>query len=114
MMHRLEFLSRRNLADVAVVGKPRRLVIDVRALGAGAAARPGLEFDGAQVSHVVRADDVEPVVAYEAEIGRILLGAEFIRQLLGNDGVFRHIGLPLLVSRFSIAKASLRARQGAL
>src|SRR5580658_9091361 len=108
-MHRLEFLAGRDLADITVVGETRRLMIDVHALGTGAAARPGFQFHIAQVLHVVRADDVEPVVAYETQVGRILLGAEFICQLLGNDGVFRHIGLPFLSLRFSIGNTSLRA-----
>ena len=68
VMHRFELLAGRDLADIAVVGKPRRLVIDVHALGARAAARPRLQFDRAQVLHVVRADDVEPVVAHEAQV----------------------------------------------
>ena len=61
---RRELLARRDLADVAVVGGARGVVIDV---DAGAAApRPGLQLDGAQVAHIMRADDVETFLAYPA------------------------------------------------
>ncbi len=88
---RRELLARRNLADVAVVRGARGLVVDV---DAGAAApRPGLELDGAQIAHVVRADDVEALAAHPAQIGRVLLGGEFLRQLFRNDGVLGHANL---------------------
>jgi hypothetical protein len=67
-------------------------VVDVDALTG--AARPRFQVDGAQIGHVVGADDVEPVIAHEAQIGRILFGAEFLRQLVGNDGVLHHDVLP--------------------
>ena len=81
-------LARRDLADVAVVGGARGLVVDEHALAA--LARPRLQFDGAQVRHVLRADDVEPLAAHEAQIGRILLGLEFVRQFLRDDRVLGH------------------------
>src|SRR5262245_63997196 len=66
---RLKLLAGRDLADITVVGGARRLVIDV---DAGAAApRPGLELDGAQVAHIVRADDVETFAAHPAQVRRV-------------------------------------------
>src|SRR5262249_25556032 len=53
---RLELLAGWDLAHVTVVGGARGLVIDIDA--AAAAPRPGLELDGAQIPHVMRADDV--------------------------------------------------------
>src|SRR5262249_21559518 len=83
-----ELAARRNFADVAVVRGARGLVVDV---DPGAAApRPWLELDGAQIAHVMRADDVETFAAHPAQIGRVLLGREFLRQLLRNDGVLSH------------------------
>src|SRR4029079_10683051 len=85
---RLEFAARRDLADVAIVGRAGGLVVDEHALAA--LARPRLQFGGAQVWHVLRADDVEPLAAYEAQIGRILFGLEFVRELLRDDRVLGH------------------------
>ena len=90
MMLRLELLAGRDLADVAVVGGARGLVVDEHALGAVAAPRPGLQVDGGEVGDVLRADDVETFAAHEAQIGRILLGLELFRQLLGNECVLGH------------------------
>src|SRR6516162_9925830 len=116
MMHRLELLAGCDLAQIAVVGKARRLVIDEHALGGVAATRPRFDLGGAQVRHIMGADDVEPVVAHEARIGRILLGAELVRELLGNDGVLRHALLPLpyrsrCSSSGAAAKAAARSRR---
>ena len=47
VMLRLELLAGRDLADIAVVGGARGLVVDEHALGAVAAPRPGLQLDGA-------------------------------------------------------------------
>ena len=88
MMLRLELAARRDLADVAVVGGARGLVVDEHALAA--LARPRLQFGGAQVRHVLCADDVEPLAAHEAQIGRILFGLEFVRELLRDDRVLGH------------------------
>ena len=85
---RRELAARRDLADVAVVRGARGLVVDEHALAA--LARPGFQFDGAQIRHVLRADDVEPFLAHEAQIGRILFGLEFVRQVLRDDGVLGH------------------------
>src|SRR5207302_3789171 len=85
---RSEFLPRRYLADIAVVRGARCLVIDIHA--EAAAPRPWLEVDGAQIAHILRADDVEALVAYPAQIGRVLLGCEFLCQLFRNNGVFGH------------------------
>ena len=91
-MLRLELLPRRDLADVAVVGVARVLVVDDDAFGV--AARPRLQVDGAQVGDVLRVDDIEALVAHEAHIGRILLGPELVRQFLGNDEI---LVIPLAV-----------------
>ena len=104
MMARLQLLAGRDLADVAVVGGARGLVVDEHALGGVAAARPGLQLDGAQVGHVLRADDVEPVVAHEAQIGRVLLGLELLRHFLGNEHVLGH-GMPPCAS-VAVARAA--------
>jgi hypothetical protein len=90
MVLRRERLARRDLADVAVVRRARGLVVDDHALAA--LARPRLELDRAQIGHVLRADDVEPLAAHEAQIGRILLGLEFVRQFLRDDCVLGHGG----------------------
>ena len=85
---RLELLAGRDLADIAVVGGARGLVIDV---DAGATApRPRLELDGAQVAHVMRADDVETFAAHPAQVRRVFFGGEFLRQLFRDDGVLGH------------------------
>ena len=83
---RLELLAGRDGADVAVVRDARGVVVDEDA--AAAAARPGLEFHRAQVRHVLRADDVEPLRAHPAQIGRVLLGREFLGEFLGNGRDF--------------------------
>ena len=64
-----------------------------------AAPRPGLQLDGVQVRHVVRADDVEALVAHPAGVGRLLLGGEFLRQLFRDDGVLGHA---LLLAVFKV------------
>src|SRR2546423_480752 len=71
----------RNLQDVAVVGGARRLVIDEHGLGAVAPPRPRLQLDGAQVGHVLRADDVEALAAHESQVRRVFLGPEFLSQI---------------------------------
>ena len=81
-------LAGRDLADVAVVGGARRLVVHEHA--PAAAARPGLQLDGVQVLHVSRADDVEAFALDPAGVGRLLLGREFLRKVVGNDGVLGH------------------------
>jgi hypothetical protein len=63
-------------------------VIDIDA--AAAAPRPGLELDGAQIPHVMRADDVQAFAANPAQIGCILFGGKFLRQLFRDDGVLGH------------------------
>jgi hypothetical protein len=88
---RRELARRRDLADVAVVRGPRRLVVDEDA--AAAAPRPWLELDGVEARHVMGADDVKPFAAHPTGVGGILLGGEFLRQFLGNDGGLGHGGL---------------------
>src|SRR5262249_22012409 len=88
---RFELLARRDLTDVAVIGGARGFVVDEHALAA--LARPGLELDGAQIGYVLRADDVEPFPAHEAQIRRILLGLELVRQGLRDGRVLRHATL---------------------
>src|SRR5262249_54009576 len=87
---RRERLPRRDLADVAVVRGARGLVVDEHALAV--LARPGLELDRAQVRHVLRADDVEPLGAHEPQIGRVLLGLELVGHLLRDDRILGHRG----------------------
>ena len=80
---RREALAGRDLADVAVVRGARGVVVEEHALAA--APRPGLELDGVQVLDVEGADDVQPLVAHPAGVGRLLLGRELFRELL-RDG----------------------------
>src|SRR5450759_3762612 len=63
----LQLLARRDLADIAIVGGARSLVVDVDALAG--AARPRLELDRAQIGNILGADDVEPFGANEPQIG---------------------------------------------
>src|SRR5262245_11873100 len=93
MTRRRETFPGRDLADITIIRRTRGFVIDEH--GVAAAPRPGLQLDRAQAWYVVRADDVEPLPAHEAQIGRILLGGEFLRQLVGNDCVFGHWALPV-------------------
>ena len=88
---RRELAARRDLADIAVVGEARGVVVDVDA--AAAAARPRLELDRAQVGHVMGADDVEAFAAHPAHIGRLLLGREFLCEFVGNGRGLGHAGL---------------------
>src|SRR3954447_16968372 len=67
---------------------------------AAAASRPRLELDGAQVAHVMRADDVEPFAPHPAQIGGILLGNEFQREIVRND-CFGAVGCA--VAHFSVS-----------
>src|SRR5262249_10554985 len=83
-----ELLARRDLADVAVIGGARGFVVDEHAVAA--LAPPGLELDRAQIGYVLRADDVEPFPALEAQIRRILLSLELVRQVLRDGRVLRH------------------------
>jgi hypothetical protein len=69
-------------------------VIDEHRLGIVAAARPWLQLDGAEVGYILRADDVEILAAHEAQIGRVLLGLEFLRELVRNHCVLGHEVLP--------------------
>src|SRR5437660_278722 len=94
-----ELASRRDLADIAVVRGARGLVVDEHALAG--AARPRLELDRAQIRHILRADDVEPLAAHEAQIRRILLGLELVRQLLRDDRFLGHCRLPGYRLRFT-------------
>src|SRR4051812_1694308 len=50
---RVELAARRDLADIAIVASARGVVIEKDR--AAAAARPGLELDGAQVGYVMGA-----------------------------------------------------------
>src|SRR5262245_15832548 len=79
MARRGETLPGRDLAHIAIIRGARGLVVDEHSVAA--APRPGLELDRAQARYVVRADDVEPLATHEAQIGRVLLGGEFLRQL---------------------------------
>ena len=94
---RLELLAGRDFHDIAVVGDARGVVIDEHRIAA--APRPGLQVDGAQIAHIERRDDVEAFGLDPAGVGRLLLGREFLRQFLGNDGVLGHAIL-LLASLF--------------
>src|ERR1019366_7662797 len=82
---RRELPGRRDLADIAVVHGARGIVVEENA--AAAAPLPALELDGAQITHVLRADEVEPLAAHPAQIGRILLGFEFLREIVGGDRI---------------------------
>src|SRR2546430_10382651 len=45
----------------------------------------------------MRTDDVETFAAHPAQVGRILFGGEFLRQLFRDDGVLGHaLLLPLI------------------
>ncbi len=89
---RRQGLARRDLADVAVVRGARRLVVHEHA--GAAAPRPGLQFDGVEILHVGRADQVEPLALHPAGVGRLFFGREFLRELVGNDGVLGHGSSP--------------------
>src|SRR5689334_2406418 len=80
-----------NLADVAIVRGARGVVIDIDA--AAAAARPVAELGCAEVRHVVAADDLEPLGADPALIGRVavLLGGEFLGEVFGNLDVWHEL-----------------------
>src|SRR5262249_49452229 len=84
--------ARGNFAHIAVVRGARGFVVDERP--AGAAPRAGLQLDGAQVRDIMRADDVEALIAHPAQIGRVLFSGEFVRQFLRDDGVLGHAMLP--------------------
>src|SRR5262249_56982768 len=45
---------------------------------------------GAQVAHIVRADDVETFAAHPAQVRRVFFSGEFLRQLFRDDGVLGH------------------------
>ena len=52
----------------------------------------------------MRADDVEPLVANPAGIGRILFAGEFLRQFVGDRRLRGHGKLPMGAASVSIAK----------
>ena len=80
---RRQLLARRDLAHVAVVRRPRRIVIQEHA--AAAAPRPRLQFDRVQIRHVERADDVQPFRLHPPRVRRVLLGGELSGEVVGND-----------------------------
>src|SRR5215813_15059503 len=87
-MLRFELLARRYLAHVTVIRGARGFVI-YEHTHAGLAC-PRLQLDSAQVRNVLRADDVEPFRANEAQVRRVLLGLEVIRQVPWDDRVLSH------------------------
>src|SRR5260370_2367864 len=91
-MLRFELLAGRDLTHVTVIRGARGLVIYEYALAG--LSRPGLQLDGAQVPHVVRADDVESLAANEPQIRRVLLGLEFVRHRPWDDPVPIHAHSP--------------------
>ena len=54
-----------------------------------------LVLDGAQIAHIMGADDVETFRAHPAQVGRVFLGRELLRQLFRNDGVLGHAATPV-------------------
>src|SRR4029450_12269867 len=46
--------------------------------------RRRLDFRGAQVRHILRADDLEPLAAHPAQVWRVLLGREFLGEFVGD------------------------------
>jgi hypothetical protein len=85
-------------------------MIDIDA--APAAPRPRFEIDGAQVAHVVRTDDVETFAADPAQIGRVLFGGKFLRQLFRDDGILGHgLLLPGVANQQSVIRKD-RAHPG--
>src|SRR5262245_65292310 len=87
-MLRFELLARRYLAHVTVIRGARGFVI-YEHTHAGLAC-PRLQLDSAQVRNVLRADDVEPFRANEAQVRRVFLGLELIRQVLWDGRVVSH------------------------
>src|SRR5262245_715963 len=81
---RIELATRRDLADIAVVAGARGIVVEKDR--AAAAALPGLEVDGAQVTHIVGAAHLKPLLAHPAQVGGVLLGLELRRQIIRHDG----------------------------
>src|SRR5712664_45998 len=66
-------------------------MVDVDA--ASAAPRPGLEVDMAQIRHVMGRNDVQAFGGDPADIRRVLVlfGGEFVRQLVRNLHIVRHV-----------------------
>src|SRR5579864_8346807 len=93
---RLEPAAGCDLADIAVVRGARGLMIDEYT--APAAPHPRLQFDRAQVRHVMRADNVEAFALHPAEVGRVLFGRELVREFIRRDGVLGHAMLLLAPS----------------
>jgi hypothetical protein len=90
MVLRLELFAGRDLAYVAVVRRARSFVIDEDAPGAPASARPRIQVDGAEIGHILGADDVETFAAHEPQIGRVLLGFELVCHFLRNKRFSGH------------------------
>src|SRR6516165_8981629 len=61
--------------------------------------KPWARRGGAQVAHVMRADDVETFAAHPAQVRRVFFGREFLCQLFRDDGVLGHALLLAEISR---------------
>src|SRR5262249_52980658 len=84
--------------------------IDIHA--GAAAARPGFELDIVQVRYVMGADDVETFAADPARIGSLLLGGEFLRQLVGDDCGLGHTSPHVRMSTTPMAATAEPATRG--
>src|SRR5262249_61724997 len=72
----------------AVVRGARSVMIDEDARAAP--ARPRLELDRPQVRHILRADDLQPLLPHPAQIRCVLLGREFLGEFVGNGRASGH------------------------
>ena len=86
----LQLLAGCNLHHIAVVGGARGFVIDVHPLAT--ATGPWLEVHRVEVSNIVGADDVQPLILHPAGVGCFFFGCEFRSQVFGYKSVFCHIG----------------------
>ena len=82
---RLQLLARRNLADIAIVRRPRGIVVQVDT--PPAATRPGFELHRVQVGYVHRIDDVQPLGRDPAGVGRRFFGFELLGDGVRDQGV---------------------------
>ena len=88
-------LARRNFHDVAVVRGARGFMVEEDRVAA--AARPRLQLDPAQVSHIMRRDDVETLALHPTRVRRFLLDLEFVGRFVGNESALGHLALLMKV-----------------
>ncbi len=92
---RCELAAGGNLADIAIVGGTRSVVVHKH--GAAAPSRPRLQLDRVEIRNVEALNDIEAFGSHPARIGRVFFCREFLCQLLRNDCVFLHLSPPVAV-----------------